>query len=187
MLTFFMVFAIVGSVIVVIQLLFSLLGVAMEAVDFHDGHGVEHAPSVLFGILGIRALSAGAAFFGLTGLAAGTAQLPLYITIPLALAAGLVGMFSIAWLIETMYGLHAEGNVDVAKAVGQQGRVYLTIPGQESGKGKVMIDVQGRTMEYLAVTDGETLPTGTEVVVVEVGNEEVLRVWPLADAEQEED
>ena len=182
MLTFFLVFAIVGGVIIIVQLVFSLLGVVVDEVNFSDGHDVEHTSSSFFGILGIRSLSAGAAFFGLTGMAAATAKLPLYVTIPLALVAGLAGMFLIAWLLKTLYGLHSQGNVDIRKAVRKVGRVYLTVPGEESGKGKVTIELQNRTIECLAITHGKTIPTGKEVVVVEVGDEDVLRVWPMKDS-----
>ena len=50
----FLIFAVVGGVIVVIQLFFSLLGIAADEVDFSDGHAVDHVSSSLFGILGIR-------------------------------------------------------------------------------------------------------------------------------------
>jgi hypothetical protein len=60
--------------------------------------------------------------------------------------------------------------------VGQHGSVYLRIPGNNSGNGKIQINLQNRTMDYLAVTSGPELPTGTKVVVVGIVNPTTLEV-----------
>ncbi|MDQ1257963.1 MAG: hypothetical protein QG656_2571, partial [Candidatus Hydrogenedentes bacterium] len=51
---------------------------------------------------------------------------------------------------------------------------------QNSGAGKVTIEIQGRTMEYLAVTPGDALDTGVEVVVTRVVGSDKLEVEALA-------
>lgn len=53
-------------------------------------------------------------------------------------------------------------------AVGQTAKVYLAVPGQQTGAGTVALRLRDRTVEYQAVTRRETLPAGAEVVIVGV-------------------
>ena len=54
----------------------------------------------------------------------------------------------------------AEGTVRINRALGAEATVYLRIPGNRQGAGKIQINLQNRTMEYLAVTLGDAIPTG---------------------------
>lgn len=89
--------------------------------------------------------------------------------IPLAVAVG-VGLVAIVMLLfKWLSSMQQSGNIDLYKsAVGCTGTAYLTIPGARKGEGKVQISINGAVREYGAVTDGETLPTGTRIRVVEV-------------------
>ena len=72
-------------------------------------------------------------------------------------------------LFKWLGSMQQSGNIDVFKqAVGCQGAVYLTIPAERSGAGKVQISIGGCVREYSAVTDGPQLVTGTRIRVVEV-------------------
>ena len=74
----------------------------------------------------------------------------------------------------------ASGNIDVnTMAVGCTGRVYLTIPGERKGEGKVQITINESVREYQALTDGDTIKTDTPIKVVEVINESTLLVEEL--------
>ena len=77
-------------------------------------------------------------------------------------------MVLIAWLMRSMLKLQSSGNLEPKNAVGKAGVVYITIPGERSGSGKVNLLVQERFAEMDAVTDGEPIPTGREVIVVGV-------------------
>ena len=86
----------------------------------------------------------------------------------------IVGIFK--WLS----GMQQTGNIDVHKsAVGCEGKVYLTIPGERKGEGKVQITINNAVREYDAVTDGETIPTGKAIKVTEVINDYTLLVEEL--------
>jgi len=65
--------------------------------------------------------------------------------------------------------------------VGLTGRVYLRIPGGKAGRGKVtlQLQLQGRTLECKALTDGAELPTGATVRVVEVTGPNLIMVEAL--------
>ena len=91
---------------------------------------------------------------------------------------GLVAL--VMYLFKWLSGMQQSGTINVYKtAAGCQGKVYLTIPGERKGEGKVQITIAGAVREYAAITDSETLKTGTPIRVVEVINESTLLVEEL--------
>lgn len=102
-------------------------------------------------------------------------------TLAIALAAGAAALFGVAWMMRALYRLRADGTVRIERSVGRTGTVYLPIPGNKAGVGKVLLNVQNRTVEYQAVTPHQALPTGAPVVVLAVVNTatvEVTRATP---------
>ena len=101
----------------------------------------------------------------------------------LLLISVLVGVAFVAlvmWLFKWLYSMQQTGNINVYKsAVGCTGTVYLPIPAERGGEGKVQITIQGAVREYNALTEGEALPTGKPIKVVEVINPGTLLVEPL--------
>jgi len=156
-----------------------VVGAHEAAAGYHDAQAAgadTHGSSLFFGVLSFRALVAATAFFGLAGLGALESNLPVYPVFVIAVAAGAAAMFVVAWMMRLLSTLHAEGTVRIEHAVGEVGSVYLTVPGQRKGAGKVTVRVQDRSMEYLAVTSGDKLPTGTRVVVTGVATSNTLEV-----------
>lgn len=91
---------------------------------------------------------------------------------------GLVAL--IMYLFKWVSSMQQTGTINVYKsAVGCQGTVYLTIPGDRKGEGKVQITIAGAVREYAALTDSDTLKTGTPIKVIEVINANTLLVEEL--------
>ena len=91
---------------------------------------------------------------------------------------GLVAL--IMYLFKWVSSMQQTGTINVYKsAVGCQGTVYLTIPGDRKGEGKVQITIAGAVREYAALTDSDTLKTGTPIKVIEVINASTLLVEEL--------
>ena len=92
----------------------------------------------------------------------------------------LAGAFLVAivvLLFKWISGMQQSGNIDVYKsAVDCTGKVYIPIPASRSGMGKVQITISNSVREYNAVTEGEALPTGKDIRVVEVISEDTLLV-----------
>ena len=63
-------------------------------------------------------------------------------------------------------------------ATGSTGTVYLAIPGERKGAGKVLLTLQNRTVEYQAVTSRGALPTGAPILVVDVVGPDTVDVVP---------
>ena len=134
-----------------------------------------HSDGWFVGIVTFRSLVAAVAVFGLTGLAA-MKHLPPERAMAAASLAGLGMLYLVGWAFKQLYMLQADGTVRMQDAVGCSGTVYLTIPAQRQGAGKVTVSVAERTMEYRAMTSGEALKAGTPVVVTTVISEDTLEV-----------
>jgi hypothetical protein len=166
--TVYGIFAIVAGTIFLIQLVLSLLGVDTDGdgsvIDHVDHPG--HDSSGFFGVLSFRTVTAALAFFGLTGLAGNRSGWSPTTTLTLAICVGGVALYGVFWLGKLLYGLQSDETVDPRQAIGCTGSVYLRIPAERGGVGKVQISQRGRTMEYAAVTRGSVLKVGDPIVVV---------------------
>ena len=120
------------------------------------------------------------AFFGLSGLAAQSADCTPFNTLLIAVAAGLGAMYAVYAMLRATQSLRAEGTVHINRALGKEATVYLHIPANRHGAGKIQINLQNRTMEYLATTAGDAIPTGTTVVVAEVFGSDTVGVQPVS-------
>lgn len=89
-----------------------------------------------------------------------------------------VALVALVMLIfKWLAGMQQAGNINLYKsAIDCQGKVYLSIPEARKGTGKVQITINGAVREYSAVTDGEALPTGTDIRVVDVVNANTVLV-----------
>lgn len=202
--TVFLVCAVLGSTVMVCQFLLTMLGMAGHGVAEHagadaahhdvghhaahghgadaDGHQQENLSNWFLSMLSFRTITAAVAFFGLGGMAM-SANSPEGNLMPLlvAMASGIGAMLLVGYVMKSLHRLHSEGTVHLNRAVGSMGTVYLTIPGQRSGAGKVTLTLQNRTMEYQAVTSqSRELTTGTKVKVVAVVAPGTVDVEPLS-------
>jgi tRNA A-37 threonylcarbamoyl transferase component Bud32 len=189
--------AVLGGTLLACQVVLSMLGLghhhdidgggAEHDIGGHDHHGGDQADheaqgSWFVGVLTFRTIVAALLFFGLSGRAAEAANLELPTTLAVALAAGAAALFGVAWMMKMLYRLRADGTVRIDRAIGRSGTVYLSIPANKTGVGKVLLNVQNRTVEYQAVTPHQSLPAGSPVVVLAVVNSDTVEVT-LADAQ----
>jgi len=196
----FLVCAAVGGTVLAFQLLLTLIGFGGEALDidmpddvdvdvdldadFDADSAVQHGSSWFFGVLSFRTLVAAMTFFGLGGMASKSAGASDVTVLLVAAAAGIGAMYGVYFLMQSLYRLKAEGTAKIHRAVGKHATVYLRIPGHDSGTGKIQVNLQNRTMEYLAMTAGEELPTGAKVVVSDVITPNTLAVEPVLETER---
>ena len=97
----------------------------------------------------------------------------------LALAAILCGCIMVAAFIimyKQLMKLEGHGSYRIEESVGQVCEVYIRIPGQRSGSGKVQISFHGSVQELPAQTEGEAIPSGTKVRVTKVIDKALLIV-----------
>ena len=93
---------------------------------------------------------------------------------------GIALVFLVMYIFKWLASMQQSGNINVYKAaVDCQGKVYLTIPGERAGTGKVQITINNSVREYAALTDGPELKTGTDIKVVDVVSSDTLLVEEL--------
>jgi hypothetical protein len=186
--------AAIGVTLIVCQFLMSLAGMGGGHGDTdaghaeyggHDGHdgatGDEHGSTWAFGELTLRTISAALAFFGLTGMAARSAEAPPIFAVIAAVASGLAAFVVVSWLFRFIRTLNADGTVSIKQARDRMAKVYVAIPGEMKGAGKIQVEIAGRTLEYKAQTLGAALATGTPVRIVDLLSHDTVEVVPIIE------
>ena len=170
-----------ASLIFVIQTVMTFLGLGDHDADFDldtsDG-SFDADPSM--NLLTFRNLVNFYLGFGWTAVLMHEKIQSNALLIIVSVIVGILLVTVVMWIFKCLSGMQQTGNIDVHKsAVGCEGKVYLTIPGERKGEGKVQITINNAVREYDAVTDGETIPTGKAIKVTEVINDYTLLVEEL--------
>ena len=170
-----------ASLIFVIQTVMTFLGLGDHDADFDldtsDG-SFDADPSM--NLLTFRNLVNFCLGFGWTAVLMHEKIQSNALLIIVSVIVGILLVTVVMWILKCLSGMQQTGNIDVHKsAVGCEGKVYLTIPGERKGEGKVQITINNAVREYDAVTDGETIPTGKAIKVTEVINDYTLLVEEL--------
>ena len=88
-----------------------------------------------------------------------------------AAPAGALFAFLNQWLTKTMLKLESSGNANLQETIGQDARVSVEVDAERGGKGKVVVQLPGRELELLAVSeDASPLKRGDVVQVYNVQN-----------------
>lgn len=170
-----------ASLIFVIQTVMTFLGLGDHDADFDldtsDG-SFDADPSM--NLLTFRNLVNFCMGFGWTAVLMHEKIQSNALLIIVSVIVGILLVTVVMWIFKWLSGMQQTGNIDVHKsAVGCEGKVYLTIPGERKGEGKVQITINNAVREYDAVTYGETIPTGKAIKVTEVINDYTLLVEEL--------
>ncbi len=167
--------AVIFSVLFFIQFILLLIGFDADGTDFdHSGDIVSFDHE--FSALSVRSIIAFFTFFGWTGVLTLGNNLSVWLAVLLSSIAGLTAMFMVAYMIYKFAQLEQSGTLNLYNALDKPGEVYLTIPAQGQGIGKVHLLVEGRIRELDAVTQGESLKTGTPIKVIDIMDGNVLKV-----------
>ena len=132
---------------------------------------------VLFSLRGILAM---AAIGGWSGLVMHEAGITTVITVILSVAIGFMALVGLAWLMKISMKLQSNGNLNLGYAIGRVGTVYIPIPENMKGSGKINLTIQERFVEIGAVTSSDRkLMTGESVRVVATDETGLVVVEPL--------
>ncbi|MEM6318376.1 MAG: hypothetical protein AAF960_11945 [Bacteroidota bacterium] len=181
--------SIVFSILFLIQFVFSLIGLDADVetdvdVDFDTDGGFELETD--FALFSVRSIIAFFTFFGWTGVLILNSGGSVTKALGFATLAGFAAMLMVSYMIYLFFKLSQDGNVDVNNALFNTGKVYLTIPGQEAGEGKVHLLIENSMREMNAITKNDKpLPTGSSIRVIEVIDNRLLLVEPVETLELE--
>jgi len=170
--------AIPVSLVFIIQSVMTFIGVdatdGLEA-DFDSNLDGADSPFQLFSFRNLVNFLLG---FSWTGISLyGKLNNTLLIIAATIVGIGFVMLFFL--IIRQVQKLAENNSFTINSTLNKTAEVYLTIPGQKSGKGKVLISVKGSVRELDAITEGDKIETGKLVLVSGIENNELLIVKPL--------
>lgn len=171
--------AIPTSIVFTIQTLMTFVGAdASDGIDadFDADFDGTDAPFQLFSLRNLVNFLLGFSWTGISFYSTIESQNWL---IALSTAVGFVFVLMFFFVINQIKKLAEDNTFKLNHAINKTADVYLSIPGQKSGKGKIALNVKGSYHELDAVTEGETLETGAVVTVVGIVNSDLLLVKKL--------
>jgi len=171
--------AVIASTALLIQAILTFAGMSHDSIDFHhdvsSGHGDMQAH---FQLLSIRSLVAFFTMLGWSGIALihakGALNNPVLVVV-VSIIVGSVFAVVVAGFFYGMTKLVSSGNVDIKNTIGRTASVYLKIPANMSGTGKVNVMIQSQVREFDAMSkDLTAIPSGSPVKVVDVQNNTLI-------------
>ena len=185
----FALIAIPSTLVLVVQTILLLCGIGGDDIDADGvditGNGVGDTPGdgggdglALFSLRGIMAM---AAVGGWSGLVMYEAGINIAVTVLLAVAFGFMALVGIAYLMKLAMKLQQNGTLDLGYAIGKVGTVYIPIPAEMKGSGKINLAMQERFIEVDAMTSaGRKLATGESGRVTATNENGMVVVEPLS-------
>lgn len=163
--TYFII-AVVASVFLIVQIIMMLVSLGGGDFDVDDVFDGDADTDGGLSIFTIKSLTA---FFALGGWCGFVAQTfmedNIWAPILIAVATGTVALLGVAFAMRGISKLQNSGNIVKSKLVGATATVYVSIPENRSGRGKITLTAQGRYLELDAVTDGERIPVDSTVEI----------------------
>ena len=171
--TLFMVTAVGGGALFAVRLVLQFVGGGADAevdldLDAASGHTGHADADASFKVLSLQGLTAFFMMFGLVGWAMRRdSHAGATLSLLAALAAGLASTWLISGIFRFFTRMQSSGTLDMRKALGAVGTVYLGITRDKPGK--VSVTVGNRLLTLDAISEEEEpLPTGCPVRVVRV-------------------
>lgn len=143
------------------------LDMADEPADFHADTGLR--------LITVRGLVAFFAIGGWVGIAMIDLGMQAVAASLIALVSGLAGLTLVALIFRGFMQLQSSGNINLNRAKGAIGEVYLRIPGDLQGAGKISLVLQDRLVEADAMTDQpEAIITGSQIQVIRMQGDRLI-------------
>ena len=141
--------------------------------DFDEITDITESPFRVFTVRNIIIFFAVFGWSGITLHNSGVGQIP---TVLVSTLLGIIVMLAVAGLFYFVTRLTQNGTMNPQNAKGLTGEVYLPIPANRGGIGKIHITFQGAFREMDAVTEGKAIPRGAIVQVIDVLSNNILLV-----------
>lgn len=166
--------AVFVSLVFIVQMVMTFIGMDTDIdVDIDTDSTSGEGPFQLFTFRNFVNFFLG---FSWTGIALRPNIESTFLLLVVAVLVGVLLVVAVMFIFKWMSGMEESGNISSQKTVGCKGTVYIPVAGQKKGEGKIQITVQGAVREYNAVTEGDSLPTGTPVRVTGVLNDDLLLI-----------
>jgi hypothetical protein len=166
------------SALFIIQVILTFFGGDLDstAAEGDSDVSIDSDTGIDFQFLTLKNFIAFFTIFGWTGIACYNAGISNGVSVLISMVAGFIMMTIMASLFYFMGKLTDSGTLNINNAIGKTCSVYLTIPANRNGLGKVQIQVQGyQTLDAMTDHD-EPIKTGAIVEVKSILNNEILLV-----------
>lgn len=170
--------ALLGGSVLLIMTVMSLFG--GDHGDMHHDVAGTGDHDAAANLLSVRSVAAFIAFFGLASWGCLKSGWSPFASLVVGVLAGSLMLVAVGLLFRLPSKMHSQGNIEPEGAVGKVGHVYLRIPANNAGKGKITLVLQGRTAEFHACTKGAEIPTGAEVRIARLITSDTFEVESLA-------
>lgn len=163
------------SAVFVIQTIMTFVGADASdgvAPDFDGIHG-DDAPFQLFSLRNLINFLLG---FSWTGISFYTTLTNKIVLVTLSLIVGGLFVYLFFLIIKQIQKLAEDNSFKISNTLNKTADVYLSVPERKSGKGKIMISVNGSFHELDAMTENERIESGAVVKVVRIENDNILIV-----------
>ena len=89
---------------------------------------------------------------------------------------GVIFVLMFLMIMQQFRKLEENNTFTIQKTLNKTAQVYLTIPAQKKGKGKILISVNGTTHELDALSESEAIETGAMVKVTRIIDNSLISV-----------
>jgi len=168
--------AIPASVIFIIQTVMTFMGSdATDGIspDFDGDLSGTEAPFQLFSFRNLINFLLGFSWTGISFYATISNKIVL---IFLSLCVGIFFVYLFFIIIRQVQKLAEDNSFKISNTLYKSAEVYLTIPENKKGKGKIMISINGTFHELEAMTENDKIQSGSVVKVVRIENNNILIV-----------
>ena len=164
----------IASLLFIIQMILTFIG--MDSADDADssfgGDLEENAPSQFFSIRNLVNFFLGFGWGGVCFYNSFSAK--IWVTV-FAFLTGICFVLLFFFLLKQFLKLEKNNTFKIEDTINQTVDVYLSIPAEKTGKGKIQTSVKGSFHEINAMTEGEKIPTGSKAKIIEIiDNQTVL-------------
>jgi hypothetical protein len=102
-----------------------------------------------------------------------------FLLIFIALNVGFVFVVMFFYIIKQLLKLGEDNTFNIQNTLAKTAEVYLMIPAQGTGKGKIHISVKGSLHELDAITENDQIDTGSIVKIIKITTDNIVVVEKL--------
>ena len=146
-----------------------------DHVDAHGEHMDGHDADTSFTLFSLHGMTSFFMMFGIVGLALSKMWVPNILSAAGGVGAGLFTVWVLGKVLVGMTKLQADGTLRMQNAIGKEGKVYLTIPAEQTGQVEIAIQNHLKIFDAVSSTK-EEIKTGEHVMVIDVIRGNVLVV-----------
>lgn len=168
--------AIPASIIFIIQAIMTFMGSDAHdgvSADFDSNLDADHSPFQLFSFRNLINFLLGFSWTGIS-LFEVIGSKPLLVLV--SAGVGVLFVAAFFFFLIQIQKLAEDNTFKVQEIQHLTAQVYLTIPANKSGKGKIQVSVRGSIKEVDAITEGDKVESGALVKIIGLQNDQIAIV-----------